>query len=228
MKSEENFTSIKNRAEQMNMRVNTDKTQLLCVSANQFSNIKSYIRYDNTEMQSVDELKILGFWFGSKPNVDVHINKLCEKFRSKLWILRKLRKAGMDQNDLLTVFKTVIRTVADFASPTYHSLLNKSQTTQLEQLQRRALKIIYGHDIPYSECLEKSGITTLEEGGETLTKNFAVKTAANHRFSDGWFPKKTPTNHNTRNPQKYIEHKPRTERMKKNPITDMRHLLNNI
>ena len=41
-------------------------------------------------------------------------------------------------------------------------------------------------------------------------------------------PKKRPTNHNTRNPQKYIEHKPRTERMKKNPITYMRHLLNNI
>ena len=79
--------------------------------------------------------------FSNKPNVDLHIKKLSEKFRSKLWTLRKLKKAGMSTTDLLTVFKTIIRSVADFASPTYHSLINKTQAESLEKLQRRALKI---------------------------------------------------------------------------------------
>ena len=49
----------------MNMRLNSDKIQLLCVSANPFNVIRSYIRHENKEMRSVDELKILSFWFVS-------------------------------------------------------------------------------------------------------------------------------------------------------------------
>ena len=157
------------------MKVNADKTQLICISSNPHSDIRSYIRHDGKEMQSVNELKILGFWFSNKPTVELHIRKLEEKFRSRLWTLRKLKKNGMDNTDLLTVFKTVVRSIADFAAPTYHSLLSKTQTESLEKLQRRALKIIYGHSVPYSKCLELSGLDTLDNRREKLVKNFAEK-----------------------------------------------------
>ena len=42
------------------MKVNSEKTQLLCISASVGSEVKSYIRVDNTEIQSVNELKISG------------------------------------------------------------------------------------------------------------------------------------------------------------------------
>ena len=227
-KSEENFSKIKDRAQEMNMMVNAEKTQLLCISANPYSEVKSYIRHENKELKSVDELKILGFWFGNKPTVEIHVQKMCSKFRSKLWTLRKLKKAGMSTEDLLKVYTTVIRAVADFATPTYHSLLNSTQTNQIEQLQRRALKIIYGHEVPYKDSLETSGIPKLHDRRETLVKNFAIKAANSNRFSDGWFPRKPNTNHNTRNPHKYLETKARTERMRKNPINNMRTILNKI
>ena len=142
--------------------------------------------------------------------------------------MRKLRKAGMNGGDLLTVFKTMIRSVADFASPTYHSLLTRTQSNLLESLQRRALKIIYGHETSYKDCLAIAGIQTLQERREGLVKKFAVKTSKNHRFSDGWFPEKPITQHNTRQSQKYLELRPRTERMKRNPIYHMRRVLNSI
>ena len=93
-KSEKNFTATKKRAEEIKMKVNSEKTQLLCISASVGSEVKSYIRVDNTEIQSVNELKILGFWFGNRPNVNLHVSKLCQKFRSMLWTLSRLRRSG--------------------------------------------------------------------------------------------------------------------------------------
>ena len=130
--------------------------------------------------------------------------------------------------DLLLVYKSVHRSILDFAAPTYNSLLTITQATQLEQLQRRALKIIYGHNFSYSDCLATADIELLSDRRMNLTKNFAAKAVKNPRYSDGWFPKKPNTPYNTRNPQTYIETKPRTERMKRNPINYMRKLLNNM
>jgi len=210
------------------MLVNNSKTQMVCISANTASVIKSYIRIDDEEIQSTDELKLLGFWFGNRPNADVHVSKLAGSFRSKLWALRKLRRAGMDCHDMLIVYKSVLRSVLDFVAPTYHPLLNKTQTNLLEQLQRRALKVVFGYSESYSDCLIKAKITTLEERRFELTKNFAIKTAKNPRFSDGWFPEKPKSTHNTRYQKKYVEVKPRTERFKHNPLTYMRKLLNDL
>ena len=169
-----------------------------------------------------------GFWFGNRPNVNLHVSKLCQKFRSMLWTLRRLRRSGMSAEDLLTVYKTIHRAMIDFASPTYHPLLTATQSDQIEQLQRRALKIVYGHEISYKNCLELAQIPLLSERRSKLALNFALKTSNNPKFSDGWFPKKPLSNHYTRNPQTYLEPRARTERMRRNPINYMRRELNNM
>ena len=139
IKSEENFAAIKPNAEIIGMKVNTAKTQFLCISSNSNYEVKSYIRTMDTEIKSSNELKILGFWFGNKPNINIHVNKLLDKFPSRLWSLGQLKKSGMCPADLLII----LRPVLDFAA--YHPLLTSSQTIVLENLQKRALKIVYGH-----------------------------------------------------------------------------------
>ena len=226
VKSETNFGLIKSRAEEMGMRVNAGKTQLLCISSNNVCRVQSYIRFDGEEIRSSSELKILGFWFGSKPNVDVHVNKLLSKFRSRLWALRHLKKSGMSPGDLLFVYTTVLRPLLDFAAPTYHSLLNIGQTLSLEALQKKALRIVYNPEISYEEALAVSNITTLEERRRNLTRDFALSTSKNTRYKDGWFPQKPNQNYSIRKPRPYIETQYKTERMRKNPINYMRKLLN--
>ena len=83
IKSQSHFNRVKRRAEEMGMRVNAQKTQLLCISSNNSNKTTSYIRTeDGQEIKSTDELKILGFWFGNKPNVGLHVQKLREKISS--------------------------------------------------------------------------------------------------------------------------------------------------
>ena len=228
-KSEENFNSITRRAEEIGMKVNEGKTQLLCISGNNNIKVTSYIRPESgKEIKSSEELKILGFWFGTKPTVDVHVNKLKEKFRSRLWSLRHLKRSGMASSDLLYVYQTVLRPVLDFAVPTYHSLLTVTQSNSLETLQKKAFKIIYGSDLSYAEALAVANMQPLSERRQKLVENFAVRTQKNPRYSDGWFPKKTNKHYSTRSNRPYLEVQTRTERMKRNPITYMRRVLNDL
>ena len=227
IKSEANFKQIKMRAEEMGMKVNSDKTQLLCISGNTGYLSNSYIRTDDEkQITSTNELKILGFWFGHQPNVDVHVNKLQAKFRTRLWSLRHLKKSGMGPTDLLFIYTTMLRPVLDFAAPSYHSLLTAAQTEQIERLQKKSLRVVYGPEISYREAIAIANICTLKERREQLTKRFALATVKNPRYKDGWFPLKPPIPYNTRINRPYLECATRTERMRKNPLTYMRRLLN--
>ena len=209
------------------MHVNDSKTQLLCISGNLDNRINSYIRIDgSTEIMGGSEMKLLGFWFGRRPNADIHVEKICSKFRSRLWALRHLQRAGMGEDDLKKIYQVVIRPVLDFASPTYHPLLSKTQTVQLEALQKRASKIIFGVHSSYSNIIESGKLELLAERRRGLCLNFAHKAARNTNFGPRWFPERPISRYNTRRPDIYQENRAKTERMKKNPLSYMRHELN--
>ena len=93
------------------------------------------------------------------------------------------------------------------------------------KIAEKALRVVYGPEIKYEEALAVANITSLQERRETLTMNFAVSTEKNPRYQDGWFPKKTNQAYPIRKPRPYMETKPSTERMKKNPINYMRKML---
>ena len=59
--------------------------------------------------------------------------------------MKQLRRAGVCQNDLLYYYQAAVRTVLEYASPCWQTSLTKEQTKQLEDVQRRALQIIFGN-----------------------------------------------------------------------------------
>ena len=78
-KSEELFKTVSLRAANIKMKVNQKKTQLLCVSASNMSEVSSYIRGGEGRIESGTELKILGFIFGNYPSVRPHVNYMLNK-----------------------------------------------------------------------------------------------------------------------------------------------------
>ena len=89
------FEEIFHKAEEIKMKVNQQKTQLLCISAAIHDEVVSYIRPmvngNQIESMSTDRLKIVGFNFSSSPDVSFHVAELCVKFKCKLWSLRELK-----------------------------------------------------------------------------------------------------------------------------------------
>ena len=100
---------------------------------------------------------------------------MLNKARKRLWALRHVKKAGMGRDDMLVVFNTLIRSVSEFAAPSFHSMLSAEQRDMIENIQKHACKIIYGWDSNYDQLVNIGKIETLGKRREKLTCRGCVK-----------------------------------------------------
>ena len=208
------------------MRVNK-KTQLLCMSSSLISDVTSFIdTEDNEKIVAGETLKILGFVFGTRPNVQEHVRSVIKKFNARSWTIWNLKKVGLPTNDLLKIYFSLVRPVIEYAASAYHSLLTNEQSEEIERLQKRILKVIYGWTYAYDTILTQK-IPSLKEQRQELVTSFAQKSSKNPRFSS-WFKKRVETPYNTRRRLEYEPTPLVTERDRKNPLTYMKDLLNRL
>ena len=108
--------------------------------------------------------------------------------------------------------------------PVYHPQLNQTQINQLERVQRRCLRLIYGYGKSYSELLQESGLSSLEERRILQFQKFAANSLKNQKYQH-WFPPNTNTRVG-RHTHKYLEEKSTGNRLYNSPIYAMRRFLN--
>ena len=207
------------------MKVNGSKTQLLCINPSNTCEAWSYINCDGKRIESGESMKILGFVFGQTPDAKEHLKFVRKKYCARAWSIRHLKGAKVPEEKLVKIYSSLIRPVIEYASQVFYHLLNKTQVGEIEQYQRRILKIIYGNSTPYNTALEKSGLKPLEERMIELVKKFTHKTAQNPRY-DRWFPRHPEYTHELRKKLVYKESYAATERQRNGPIYRMRRILN--
>ena len=207
--SQKVFKNVKKAAGEIGMMVNDSKTQLLCIHP-KGNKMKTFIKpsEESGKLKSGENLKILGFTF-------------------YLWSMRHLKRSGMEREDLLSIYKSVMRPTIDFASVSYNSLLTKEQSLNIERLQMKSMKIIYGENVAYSTVINEKIIEPLQARREEAVKKFAIKISKNSRFKK-WLPTNREIGHALRRREKYYVPKLKTERGMKSPILQIRRLLNSI
>lgn len=201
-KSEKLFTTVERAEEEKKVRVIAAKTQMICINASS-DDVRSYMNINGKRVLSGDKLKILGFTFGRRPTVQAHVNALLARLRRRLWLISNLNFSGMKAKGLLHIYYSLVRSVADFACPAYHSLLTCEQSDALERVQRCAVKTIFGYEYSYNTILSHQDIKKLSARREELLRKFAVKASRNEKFTRSWFPLAEETGHNTRTKKKY-------------------------
>ena len=108
------------------------------------------------------------------------------KVNRKLFMLRKLKKAGLSTAELTTVYMGYVRPIAEYAAPVWHSSITLTQSYIIESIQKRVCRIILGNKYThYDKVLSTSGLTSLHDRKTSLCTKFAIKT---YSFSE-WFPK---------------------------------------
>ena len=175
------------------MKVNTLKTSVLCVSdATSFRPVAFLEAADGEILESAPggRMKILGFVFGDTPSVRPHVESVIKKIRQRYWTLFNLKKHGFTQEELVTVYKTMIRPVADYCDIVYHSLMTDDLDEALENMQNMALRCIFGPKISARKMRKLAGITTLRERRISHCDTFAQKCLDSTRFQE-WFPLKS-------------------------------------
>ena len=104
-------------------------------------------------------------------------------------------------------------------------MLTAGMADEIEYVQKRACKLIFGWDAKYDQLVSSGRIETLEERTKKLTLNFAKKCLKNPRFKT-WFVEKNYSNLNLREERRFEELFARTERLKNSPLFYMRRALN--
>ena len=226
--SENAFTSTAARAEHKGMKVNTLKTNILCVSDALAYTPLAYIKPGDMELCSKpnDRLKVLGFVMGDRPSVRPHVESIIKKFRQQFWTLYNLKKNGFSSEELVIVYKTMILPLADYCDVVYHPLLTDELDEELDWMQNHALRCIFGPS-GGRKLRQLAGVTTLRQRRIEHCDAFAAKCLKNGRFA-GWFPLKQGRR-STRGDgarEKYLETFARCERLRASPLHFFRRRLN--
>ena len=131
----------------------------------------------------------------------------------------------MPGTDLKKLYSGMVLSVIEYSSTTYGPMLTKFQENELENIQKRCLRIMYGYDKSYTELLELSGFDTLKTRRERTLSHFTEKSLNNPIYSH-WFPENANPRQSQRHPKKYEEKFARTNRLYNSPLFTARRNLN--
>ena len=222
------FRHMIRRAEEIGMLVNSSKTAMLCVSdALSYKADAFFFDDDMLRIGTTSSIKALGMRFSDRPTMDAQVAHLKKSFRMRYWMLRNLKNNGFTEDELVKVYKTMLRPVADYGCVVYHSSLTIEQDKDIERLQNHALKCIFGPGISASKMRERADIVTLRCRREAMADKFALKLSQDPAFTDR-FPRKNTRSSSRRTVQaeEFLEFQARCDRLKNSPFYYFRRRLN--
>ena len=129
------------------------------------------LRIDNAQLDCVQLTKLLGISIQSNLKWDLHVGTICRKASQRLYALRCLKRSGVHPRDLCSVFCCFIRPVVEYACPVWHSSLSNALFDELQQIQKRATKIMLP-GLSYRERLAHLKLPTLQERRDELFRRF--------------------------------------------------------
>ena len=215
----ENFIS-KNK-----MVINKKKTNVMNVTKSKKWSFPAELKFkDDTTLETMRETKLLGVLVSDDLSWQKNTNYICEKARKKIWILRRMAELNLDPFTMLDIYQKEVRSIVELAVPVWHPGLTKTQTKDIERIQKISFKIILGQNyLNYENACNYFSTTTLEERRQKLCLKFAQK---NLKSEISFFKRLVPTV-NTRSKSNIVkEYRCRTARYQKSSLPYLAKLLN--
>ena len=71
------------------------------------------------------------------------VTYLLSKTSKRCYVILHLARGGINMHDIVAVYCSVIRSVLEYTCPVWHCGLTDGQSHELENVQRRCLRIIF-------------------------------------------------------------------------------------
>ena len=156
------------------MKLNSKQCKEMIISFLQYHlPLDNAIYIDGSPVQSVSSFKLLGVLLREDLSWCDHVDYVIKKANSRLYALRKLKKAGLSDKDLVTIYSSFIRSRIEYASPAW-STLTQGQSDLIESIQRRALRILLP-EMSYQDALNYTGLKKLSTRRHNSCEQFIRK-----------------------------------------------------
>ena len=149
-------------AKRNNMSLNAGKTKEIIVYFGKKDVDIPPVILEGTAIKQVSEANLLGVKLNKKLNWDDHVDALVKKAYPRLHYLRLLKRAGVAPAQLVTVYKSLVRSLAEYACQAWSTSLTSGQSNKLEKLQQRALRIILP-ELKYDEAMKQLNLPSMSE-----------------------------------------------------------------
>ena len=148
------------------MILNTDKTKVMLITSRQkrmnLNNAVLNLQYNDIDITITTCDKILGIHVDNNLTWNNHFNFLSKKLSSHLWLLSKVRIYLSIEHRVL-FYNAYIKPHIDYCSLIW-SNTSSSNISKITRLQRRACKLILGHEYNgLSEAFEKLKILSIDQ-----------------------------------------------------------------
>ena len=120
------------------------------------------VNIQGEDVERVSKLKLLGDIVNQSLKWNDHILSVQRKENSRVYFLKSLKRARLQTDDLVLFFQSIILPVLEYASAVLHSSLIQDQSSLLQAVQKRAMRIIYGA-ISYKDACYFAKLVPLEE-----------------------------------------------------------------
>ena len=159
-----------------NMLLNTDKTTIINFCLSNRKKNDDTVTFDPNPITTSESVKFLGVLVDNRLTFIYHVENLVKKCNSKLFLMRQLRKVGMNQDGLKAFYCINIRSILAYASPVFYNFLSNTCKWRLERVRASATKIVEP-DLEYLERLKVLDLQTLSDfintASESVFKNIA-------------------------------------------------------
>ena len=214
------------QTEQNEMRLNFKKTKLITFNPCTTIDFMPEISLDGHDLEVVDEIRLLGIILRSDMKWISNTKNMITKANKRLWILRRLKFLGADQDDLLEVYTKQIRCILELAVPSWQGGISQAEKTDLERVQKTACHIILGDAyFYYKSAIKTLNLDSLEDRRNKLTLKFALKSEKNLKFK-AWFKLAAKTVKTRSRLMKYCDVRANCTRFERSPLSFMTKLLN--
>ena len=131
---------------QNDMKINSGQSKETIISYAQdgnFRNNRLNIKIYGMGVDKVDHAKLLGLIISHDLTWNKHLENIMKKAGKILYMLYKLKRAGISNSDLVAVYVSVVRPVLEYTCPVWHTNLQNYLSDNIEITQKRALKCIF-------------------------------------------------------------------------------------
>ena len=161
-------------------QINPIKCKELRVDFSKQQRTDDAIIVDGQTLEVVKSAKILGVTVRNDLKWYEHVDIITKKASKRLYLLKLLRRAGVELDALVKFYCACVRSVLEYACQAFHSSLPVYLTKQIERIQKRALRIICPAE-SYEEALSITKLGTLFDRREHLSLELFQKISNNNQ-----------------------------------------------
>ena len=186
------------------------------------------LKLKGERLNIVDETKLLGLIITSDLKWNKNTEKIVKDANMKMKMLHIASKFVMNKQDLVHIYKTYIRSRLEYSCTVWHNSLSKMNESDIERIQKSALKLILKDKYEdYESSLKLLNLESLHERRNKLCLRFAKRCLKMQNFKKLFPVRKIKHDIMKRNSEKYLIKNMNTERYKKSAIPAMKRMLNN-